>query len=85
MWRLGLWKGVGVCELWAEENSMSKNVQARSRAGHWERSAHSSTPWLPWIMGWLGGGPSHPLAEPWSLCAVRNEKVYRFVLVLHDL
>lgn len=31
------------------------------------------------------GGPSHPLAEPWSLCAVRNEKVYRFVLVLRDL
>lgn len=34
--------------------------------------------------GEVGGLPTPP-AEPRSLCAVRNEKVYRSVLVLHDL
>ena len=33
MRRLSLWKGMGVCELWAEENSVSKNVEARSHGG----------------------------------------------------
>lgn len=55
MRRLSLWKGVGVCELRAEENNVSKNVEARSRAGHWERSAHSSNPMVTLDHGLTGG------------------------------
>ena len=59
MQRLSLWKGVGVCELRAEENNVSKNVEARSRAGHWERSAHSSNPMVT-LDHVLTGGRTFP-------------------------
>lgn len=72
-------------ELQAEGTARAevRRPKAARATGRGQQAAHA--PWLSRIMGWAWGGPSHPLAEPWSLCAVGNEKVYRFVLVLCDL
>lgn len=57
---LSLQKGVGVCEGEGAPGSTSRSVEeARSRPGHWERSASSSDPMVTLDHG-LAGGRTFP-------------------------